>query len=148
MKKEVLLAIGVGFGLGLLITFGIWTANKSLKRASVVLPSPTPASIVVTTTPSPTPVVNASPLTISSPEDESLVSTDTINVTGKAAPKSVISVTFEDQQNVVEADANGNFSVGVDLIGGYNTIVVTATDPVTGVESSQTLVITYSTVKL
>ena len=31
MKKEILIAILIGFILGLIITFGIWTANKSLK---------------------------------------------------------------------------------------------------------------------
>lgn len=150
MKKEVLLAIGVGFALGLIITFGIWTANKSLKKANIakiatVFSTPSPTTI--SSTPVPSPISNTA-LTITSPEDESLVATDTINITGKASPKSIISVTYEEGQMLAEADVNGNFTVGVDLIGGYNTIVITATDPLTGVESSQTLIVTYSTAKI
>jgi hypothetical protein len=34
------------------------------------------------------------------------------------------------------------------LIGGYNTLFVTAIDPVTGVESTKTLIVTYSTAKI
>lgn len=149
MKKEVIIAIAVGFGLGLIITFGIWTAQKSLKKikAPTLLPTPSPVSQVASPSPTP-PVVANSSLVVTSPEDESLVNTDTINITGKASPKSVISVTFEDGQMLAEADSVGNFTVGVDLIGGYNTIVVTATDPLTGIESGQTLVVTYSTAKL
>ncbi|MDP1743413.1 MAG: hypothetical protein Q8L51_01355 [Candidatus Amesbacteria bacterium] len=145
MKKEVLLAIGVGFGLGLLITFGIWTANKSLKKVAVVMPTPTP--LVVSATPVPSPVPSST-LTITAPEDESLVATNTINVTGKAQPKSIISITFEEGEMLTEADASGNFTIGVDLIGGYNTLFVTAIDPVTGVESTKTLIVTYSTAKI
>ncbi|MBI5358491.1 hypothetical protein HZB69_02575 [Candidatus Amesbacteria bacterium] len=150
MKKEVLLAIGVGFGLGLVITFGIWTANKSLKRANTtktMTSVPTPSPLVVSATPVPSPIPSTT-LMITAPEDESLVATNTINITGKAQPKSIISVAFEEGEMLAEADANGNFTIGVDLIGGYNTLFVTAIDPVTGVESTKTLIVTYSTAKI
>ena len=149
MKKEVIIAIAVGFGLGLVITFGIWTAQKSLKKINspVLLPTPSPVSQAVSPSPTTTAIANSS-LTITSPEDESLVNTGTINIVGKATPKAVVAVTFEDGQNIVTADDSGNFSLGVDLIGGYNTIVITALDPATGTESSQTLLVTYSTAKL
>lgn len=150
MKKEVMLAIGVGFTLGLVITLGIWTANKSLKKANAnkavaIVPTPSPLSAVAS--PQPSPMVN-SQLVITSPDDESLVATDNINIVGKASPKSIISVAYEDGQMLAEADSAGNFTIGVDLVGGYNTIVVTATDPVTGTETSQTLLITFSTAKI
>ena len=150
MKKEVLVAIGVGFGLGLVITFGIWTANKSLKQlgAPKIAASPLPAKTV----PSPTPVVDVpktiSDLTITSPENDALVNKSALTVTGKFLPKSAITITYEDDETIVETDASGNFSADIVLIGGYNTIVVTGIDLSTGVESSQTLIVTYTTAKI
>ena len=148
MKKEVLVAIGIGFGLGLIITFGIWTANKSIKQfsSSKVTVSPLPA--LTSPAPSPTPDQTNNQLSISSPDDEALVNTDSVTLTGKSTPKAVIAITYEDAETITEADANGNFSTNVDLVGGYNTIVVTALDPATGTESSQTLTVTYTTAKI
>lgn len=148
MKKEVLVAIGVGFGLGLVITFGIWTANKSLKQlgtpkiATSPLPSPSPTP-QATDTPK-----TASDLVITSPENEALVNKSNLTVTGKFLPKSAVTVTYEDDETIVETDASGNFSADIDLIGGYNTIVVTGIDLSTGVESTQTLIVTYTTAKI
>lgn len=147
MKKEVLVAIGVGFGLGLVITFGIWTANKSLKQlgAPKVAASPLP----VKTVPSPTPVTETtSDLTITSPENEALVNKSTLTVTGKFLPIFPVTITYEDDETIVETDASGSFSADIVLIGGYNTIVITGIDLSTGVESSQTLIITYTTAKI
>ena len=150
MKKEVLVAIGVGFGLGLVITFGIWTANKSLKQLGTpkIAASPLPALSSPFPTPnSDTPKVT-SDLTISSPENEALVNKSSLSVTGKFLPNSAVAITFEDDETIVETDATGNFSADIVLIGGYNTIVVTGIDLTTGVESTQTLVVTYTTAKI
>lgn len=142
-----MLAIVVGFGLGLIITFGIWIANKSLKSATIAT-SPTPSPISVSsTTPPPTPETTNT-LTITSPADEALVSTGTIALTGKTTAGSVITVTFEDDETILQADDKGDFTAQISLVGGYNTIVVTSIDPTTGTESSQTLIVTYSTAKI
>ncbi len=147
MKKEVLIAIAVGFGLGLIITFGIWTANKSLKQLNVakVANTPLPSSPPAVASPLPSPT---SELTISSPENEALVNKSGLTVTGKFLPKSAITITYEEDATIVETDATGNFSADVVLIGGYNTIVVTGIDLSTGVESTQTLIVTYTTAKI
>ena len=149
MKKEVLVAITVGFGLGLIITFGIWTANKSLKQLGT---TKTVASPLPINSPSPTPVSDtpkaSSDLIISSPENEALVNKSSLTVTGKFLPNSAVAITYEDDETVVETDSGGNFSADIVLIGGYNTIVVTGIDLSTGVESSQTLIVTYTTAKI
>lgn len=143
MKKEVLLAIGVGFGLGLVITFGIWTANKSLKQAKVqVTPAPTPTPVVVNEPPA------TNQLTITSPEDESISAVSTITVSGTTTPKAIVSIVYEEEEIIVEADEKGAFSAKIELIGGYNTIMITSTDPVTETETSETRVVTYSTTKI
>ncbi len=137
MKKEVLLAIAVGFGLGLVITFGIWTANKSLKQAKVV-PTPTPsASPVVVIDQS---VINS--LIITAPEDESISAVAAITVSGKSTPNAVISIIFEEDETIIEADDKGEFSTKINLIGGYNIIIISDQ------ENTETRVVTYSTTKI
>lgn len=137
MKKEVLLAIGVGFGLGLVITFGIWTANKSLKQAKVqVTPAPTPTPVVVNEPPA------TNQLTITSPEDESISAVATITVSGKSTPNAVISIIFEEDETIIEADDKGEFSTKINLIGGYNTIIISDQ------ENTETRIVTYSTAKI
>lgn len=138
MKKEVLLAIGVGFGLGLVITFGIWTANKSLKQAKVV-PTPTPLSTPLGASPSPVPT---SQLVVDTPEDESISAVASITVSGKSTPNAVISIIFEEDETIIEADDKGEFSTKINLIGGYNTIIISDQ------ENTETRIVTYSTTKI
>lgn len=143
MKKEVFLAIAIGFALGLVITFGIWTANKSLKN----LPQPSPTTTSLVPSPTPTNQLTNNQLTISTPEDESLTSSDTVTVSGKATAGSTVVITYEDGEKVVPTDASGNFTSAIDLISGYNIITVFAYDTA-GNESSQSLTVTYSTAKI
>lgn len=140
MKKEVILAITIGFVLGLVITFGIWVANRSLKQTSTTAATPTP--IVISITPAPTNQVTNNQLTITSPDDESVVAVDKITVTGKTSPNSTVAILYEDGQTFVTSDAEGKFSVEVPLVGGYNEITATSED------SSQTITVTYSTAKI
>lgn len=143
MKKEVFLAISIGFVLGLIITFGIWTANKSLKQLpqTTPTPAPTPAASI-----SPTPA-SAVTLTLSSPEDESLTNVSSVTVSGKTFPNASVAIASESDDQIVTADSSGNFSTTVDLDGGYNTITATAFDQ-TGNSSSQSVTVTYTTSKI
>lgn len=151
MKKEVLLAISIGFALGLVITFGIWTANKSLASIKKNTPKPTPTEMAQNTPSanvSPTPAATASSaLTITSPDDEAFSAKNTTTVSGKTTPGSTVVILYEGNDDVVLADTNGNFTDDIDLITGFNTITVSAFDK-NGTESTQTLTVTYSTAKI
>lgn len=153
MKKEVFFAITIGFILGLVITFGVWTANKSLKQlpqSGKSTPSPTqttsvspsiqPAAI------SPTPT-SSLPLTLSTPDDESISNKDTVTLTGKTSPGAVVSIISETTQTIISPDKTGTFTAPVTLDSGYNTIRVVATDP-SGNSASKTLTITFTTAKI
>lgn len=150
MKKEVILAIILGFGLGLIITFGIWTANKSLQqlknRNAETMVSPAPDTKI---TPEPTRAQQGAPLqlAVTSPEDESISNQDSVTVAGKASPKANIAITYEGGEKLIQADDAGNFSQEIDLIGGYNTIMTTTFDT-DGNESTETRVVTYTTAKI
>lgn len=144
MKKEVILAIAIGFALGLVITFGIWTANKSLKNLPQAGISPTPSPTAVSPTPTP-PEANA--LTISSPDDEALINDNSVTISGQTTANSTVLVVWEQDEQVVAADTSGNFSLVVDLVAGYNVITVYAYDT-PGNESSKSLTVTYTTAKI
>lgn len=147
MKKEVFLAIAIGFALGLVITFGIWTANKSIASIKTTDVSPTPTEeITGSTTPQGTdePEPTSTTLTISEPEDELLTNKNTIVVAGKAPANATVAIIYEGDEQIVIADASGAYTATVNLIAGYNVITVTSFDA-TGAEASQSRTVTYST---
>lgn len=140
MKKEVLLAIIIGFALGLVITFGIWTANKAIKQSA---PKQEVAQEQVEEEPTPTPKSNLL-LEISSPEDNSLISQEEITISGKTNPQNTVVILGPEQDQIIEADSNGNFESKTTLVGGSNELEIFAYDQL-GNEISQTLTVVYST---
>lgn len=149
--KEPLLAIIIGFIIGLVITFGIWTANKSLKQAqnpNAAAASPTP-SLEPNITPSATPSVSpaGAGLTITSPDNESIFNTTSTKLTGTAPAGSVITLVGGPNEQILQADLTGQFSTEIDLESGYNLLTITAFDP-TGKSFSKVITLTYTTAKI
>lgn len=143
MKKEIIVAIVVGFALGLIITFGIWTANKAIKaRPEVAFEEE-----IVTPTPEPTPTPTGFTLKILSPEDNALVDTSEVELKGSAVANAVIVIAEEDGEKIIEADENGSFATEISLIKGINEITITAFSP-EGEEASKTLGLVYSTTEI
>ena len=144
MKKEVILAIAIGFVLGLIITFGIWTANKSLKQLPKTTPTPSPAEAQALASPTPS---SSTTLTLTSPDDELLTNQNSITVSGTTFPNATVTITYELGEQIVTADTSGKFSIDVNLDGGYNTITATAFDAA-GNSASQSITVTYTTSKI
>lgn len=145
MRKEVLVAIIIGFGLGLVITFGIWTANKALKDASTdSMETPAPLEEEIETALIPTPTLE---LLITSPENNTISEKETIEVVGQTAVKAIISIIYPDGEKLLEADEDGNFSTEISLVGGDNQIKISAFNN-KGDEASKVLTIVYSTAKI
>lgn len=139
MQKEVFLAIFIGFIIGLLITFGVWQANKAIKT---------------TATPTPIPVSKELPeevkkpvLTILSPQNEFLSKEGKITLSGSYAPESQIAVIFEKGEKILKTDENGNFETEISLILGENLIEIYGFTQ-EGDEAKQTLTIVYSTAEI
>jgi len=119
MRKEIVIAIGIGFILGLIITFGIYTANQALKAQKQS------ASIRRTDEIPPSPL--ASPMTeleITEPEDNLVVKKNKITVSGKTAPKATVAFLAEDYEELLLADEEGVFSGEVTLTSGANEIKI------------------------
>jgi len=140
MRKEVLIAIIIGFGLGLVITFGIWTANKALKEIG-----PTTAPIEeVEVTPTPTPTLE---LVITSPENNTISEEEIIEVSGQTIPNAIIAITYPEGEKLFEADEDGSFSTEISLIGGDNLIEISAFND-EGDEATKTLTVVFSTAEI
>jgi len=142
MKKEVVLAIITGFVIGLLITFGIYTARTSLEKNQ----SPD-------ATASAQPTGNLQPssptgLTVIKPLNYTLVDTDEIQVQGTTFPNATITLITTVENSIVTADDDGDFTIQLELEGGLNQIQITAYDK-TASDSAQTqLNIVYSTAEI
>jgi len=78
-------------------------------------------------TPTPTPA--ALFLEITSPADESTVSTGNVTVSGSTIPGAVVSISIDDSTVIADVDPNGNFQTVVPLEEGPNFIEVIASDP-------------------
>ena len=142
MKKEVFIAITVGFILGLIITFGVYRAQTSLK-AQVVEPTPTPAQEMTNATPAP----SQHSLTITSPEDNDIITQEEIDITGLTSPNSYLTITSTNDEEIFESDDTGNFMSKIKLTGGANLIKVTSINP-QGQEASKELTLVFSTADL
>lgn len=140
MRKEVLIAIIIGFGLGLVITFGIWTANKALKETAPTTTVPTEEEVEVT----PAPTLE---LVITSPENNTISEEEIIEISGQTASRAIIAITYPEGEKLLEADEDGSFFTEISLIGGDNLIEVSAYND-EGDEATKTLTVVYSTAEI
>jgi len=143
MKKEILIAIVIGFALGLLITFGIWTANKAIKTKSETPPEE--IEEIEELEPTPTPVGFS--LNILSPEDDALVDTNEVELKGSSLAEAIIVIVGEKEEKIIEADENGSFATEISLIRGINKIQITAFNQ-DGEETRKTINVVYSTAEI
>ncbi|MEA3355558.1 MAG: hypothetical protein U9Q63_03690 [Patescibacteria group bacterium] len=142
MKKEALIAIIVGLIFGLIITIGIYTANRSINQLKAKK-----TTQKNTITPSPPTQLEEKSLEITSHESFDLINQSEITLSGIAWSNAIIALLTENQEFMAVADSDGIFSFNFDLIKGYNEIQIIATDD-TGEISSKDLIITYSTTKI
>ena len=137
MRKEIFFAILAGSLFGLIIAFGIWKANSSMKSngsTSETLPSEESSS------PTPQPQIG---LTLAKPEDADVVTESPITVSGATKPNAWVTISAESKDYVIKADMNGAFQQLVDLIGGANEIVITSFDE-SGNSNTQNLIVVLS----
>jgi hypothetical protein len=144
MSKEVFVAVSVGFILGLLITFGVWTTNKNLSAPTAKKSPPAPTLAVIS--PSPVPQTGIF-LNVDVPVNETVQNSDAVKLSGKSLPGAVIAITYENGEGIVVADSAGNFSKEIKLDTGYNRFVLTAFDT-KGSSATKNLLVTFTTSKI
>lgn len=143
MKKELFLSIIIGFGLGLLIMFGVYTANRALKEASQIQ-SPI---VEPKATSSATPESSLQTLTIVSPLDQAIIKEAKTILSGVTSPGSWVVILSEKGEKAVLADNEGNFEAEITLIGGENEIEIISVAE-NGERASKIITVVYSTVEI
>ncbi len=143
MKKEVLLAIIIGISLGLLITFGLYIARKSIKESGQIV-SPLVENNNGNTNSSQEIIPSFSLL---SPIDQSISKESKTSVVGSTTPLSWIIIITETGEKMIQADEKGSFATEVFLVSGENEIEVkTISDK--GEIISKIITIVYSTAEI
>lgn len=135
----MIIAIILGFALGLVITFGVWTANKALKDKDSQSTAEE-VSPISQTTPTISPAVFS--LSILSPEDQSVQDKNKITLTGTTEPGSQVIIISQLEEDIVETDASGKFSSNLTLDTGTNQITVTAVNQ-DGDEATKNIDVVY-----
>lgn len=143
MRKEVLWAIVAGVLLGLIVAFGVWRINDSVKNTSS--PQPSQSS---KTSPAPELLKQESPNTelkvvLDKPQDNYVVANNTVAVSGLTRPSAWVIVSGESKDYILQSDDSGSFTQEVDLVAGANQIKVTVFDN-NGEKSSREVLVVYS----
>ena len=143
MKKEVLIAIFIGISFGLIITFGIHTAQRSIRNRDLGTNADTP------TTPIPENIQNASNhiMTVNSPQSNAVIEEAQAEITGITSPLAMISAISAADQSAAQADDQGNFAIVLELETGANQVIITSYNA-NGQEVSQELTLVHSTANL
>ena len=137
------MAILIGFGVGLLITFGIYYANKSLKESRQIK---SPIADIEQTTPTPSAEISST-LTLVSPLDESISKENKVSVSGATSPGAWVLLLTETGEKVLQANDKGEFETEVFLISGENEIQVQSLND-KGESVSKTVTVVYSTAEI
>lgn len=141
MKKEVLIAIIIGFTLGLIITIGVYTAQKSInQRDQLISPASNGDSSSAETQASHT-------ITVTSPKNYAISNQNELKITGITSPNSMIAVLAHDSNSLSTANDQGIFTSSVELNAGENIIRLISYDS-QGNNAETNLILIYSTADL
>lgn len=113
MKKEMLIAVIIGFLLGLVITYGIYRIRVASNSNVTAVPSPTPGNVL-------NPGEGDSLITIHSPLEGSIQKEKTATITGSTVPNSFIVLFVNETDYIRQSDSEGNFSFEVPVVDGSN----------------------------
>ncbi len=145
MKKEIILAIFLGFIVGLAITYGIYTANQAINGNSVKKTSAS-ASPDTTTDENPqaSPSISELTLEITEPYNNLVVKTNSVEIKGNTSPNNFVAVMGEDGESIVAADKEGFFRTEIGLISGINSINIVSSTRDNSEQMQKNIEIVYS----
>ena len=152
MIKELFLAIALGSILGFGLTGAFFALNKnkttSKQNSIEISPTPTITDIQMSTENiTPTTLQTETSINITSPENNAVLSNSKISIKGDTKPNSLIIISTSTKTFNGKANANGIFSVNIELESGFNLIKINSIDPEDN-QSEIELNLTYSTAKI
>lgn len=138
MKKERVILSFIALLIGLAVAGGAFYVYQQTQKNPSDVKSDTVVSI-----PEPTPVDQSHLLLVEKPKNEEVITSQTVTVSGKTLPDTVLVAQTESGEQVAKASSNGNFQFSIDINEGVNVFSITAlfTD---GTQKSEERVITYS----
>lgn len=138
MKKEMIISVLVGLFFGLIIVYGVYTAQNSLSN-------PEEANKKLEVSPSAEAENNTDGnLSIHSPDDEIVVDESTTTIAGTTIANSYVVIFINDEEFITNADDSGNFSIDGELELGSNVISIHAIDE-DGQEVTKERTVIYTT---
>ncbi len=124
MKKDVIIAVLIGFVIGIAAAFSAIKITSFLQISKLAKIE----EVKITVTPAPaldekkvTPA-----LEISSPSDGTILETETVEVSGKSQDQNIIVVENELETKIVQTSNEGTFSAQIKLAQGQNNIQITS----------------------
>ena len=152
MRKEVLVAILLGLGIGAVVTLGIFTARKALTTADGgVQKQDGPAKQATSNQqPATSPAITGEEtekkhtVTLTSPNDGLVTATEKITLSGMTTAGATVTISGGETDIIVVSDENGQFSAEITLVGGDNEIKITSFGP-KGETAETGLTVVYST---
>lgn len=145
MKKEIFIVVFLGIVIGTIIAYGVYVAQNALKNQELSSRSETkiehPEKSALETE------KKDHFLTVLSPENESIQSSEYLSVSGNTSPGAVITVVSETNEYLLTADEYGVYSIDISLQGGANNITVSSFTP-NGERAEETLTVVYSTAEI
>lgn len=138
MKKEMIISVLVGLFFGLIIVYGVYHARTSISQ-----PGPSPTNLLASPTPQ-TEIVGTEQLVVHSPEDESIVTDPNLKIAGAAENSAYVVVFVNDEEQILQTDEGGRFSLETELELGSNIIQVYAINE-DGQEASIERTVIYTT---
>ena len=133
MRKEIVWVVAVGIALGLIVAFGFYRINSSVTKGTG---TPQPSSSPKSGNPE-------LKITLDKPENNDVVTQNSVTVSGITKPLAWITVSGEEDDYIIQADDSGVFTQDVDLIPGINQIKLTAFDS-SGNENVGKVLVVYS----
>lgn len=149
LSKELFIAILLGFVVGLIVTYGIWTANQAIQQKENSI-SPVPTDIpdlAAVDVPELSSEDSDLRLKIAQPDANTLTNLDNLVVTGITDGNANVLVFGEKDWELVVADDQGQFSANIALISGINYIKVTVIND-QGQQLSANRTVVYSTTEI
>ncbi len=116
MKKEVLLAILIGLGMGLFITYGVYRVKSSMVAPPVT-------DLTEATDPTPSTTNTPALIAIHNPDHGHIQTESTTTVTGTTTENSYVVLFVNNDDYISTSDETGNFTFEVELEDGVNYLI-------------------------
>lgn len=141
MRKEALIAVIGGLGIGVIVAFGIWSTNKPREIPSLETP---PQSAQTLSEQNSNSTIQESNVSIFSPQDQTVITESPVQISGISKPNSIVVISAESDDYIIEIPENGSFQESVELVPGLNQIKIFSFEKGSKIAETE-LVLAYST---